>query len=139
MPRLVANHSVVVKRDDPDGKKDKNGNVRQVSVRPRVGEPFDFTDAEAKDVRAHVDYGLREPINETGDQSQAIRDEIEGEAKQAADEAARTRTAGNDAANTARTAAATRSGRKPSKDPEIERNTLLGDAKAAENEDDDEL
>lgn len=136
MPKLVPTHTVMLKRDHPQGHKDDKGNVRQVSVQPRIGEPFDFTDEEVEHVNAHRDTGLRPPVNEGGDnQSQALRDQANEAAQKAADLAAKTGTAQNDAAVTARAAAVAKQGKKPARDPEISRQSLLGQAQEEEDED----
>lgn len=126
MPTLVPTHTVILKRDHPKGEKDKDGNVRQVSVSPKIGEPFDFSDEEADHVLSHRDTGLRQPVNESkGDQSAALRDDVESEAKAGADRASQNNSAPNDAAVTARSGALLRgSAKKTARDPEVLRENV---------------
>lgn len=52
MPVKVPHHQVVVQR---------NG----VNVQVPIGKPFDFTDAEVKEIRSYNLHALRSPVNES--------------------------------------------------------------------------
>jgi hypothetical protein len=56
MPRLIPMVSVGVSR---------KAGTRNQTVYPAIGEMFDFTDEEVKQIRAEYPEGLRRPINET--------------------------------------------------------------------------
>jgi hypothetical protein len=57
MPQFIPTVSVGVSR--------KEG-TRNRTIFPKIGEMFDFTDEEIKQIRASNPEGLRDPINETG-------------------------------------------------------------------------
>jgi hypothetical protein len=103
MPTLIATHSVFISRPRKDGRKDPAGNPVHERVKVPIGEPFDFTDEEAEDIRRSSPGGLREPVNEgSGTKEEQEAEEAVQKAREAA---AQNRGAPGDAANVARTGA----------------------------------
>lgn len=110
MPTQVPTQAVHVARPHPSGRKDKEGNPIHETIRPKIGEPFDFTDDEIKDINAASLTALRDPINEGGQEGgESEEDKAEREAVEAA---APHRAAPADAARVARTGAVGRGARK---------------------------
>lgn len=112
MPTLVPAESIVVSR--PTDRKDKEGNPVHQALRVQPGQPFDFTDAEAEDIRRMHPLNpdiLREPTNETAQEG------VEGEVSAAATMARTTATAEADAASVARTGARGRGARRQPANP----------------------
>ncbi len=71
MPKLIPMISVVVHRDG-----------KPVRLNPADKRPFDFTDAEVKDIVAIDPDALRKPINEGGESSPAgTQEPAKGKAK----------------------------------------------------------
>lgn len=102
MPSLIPTHAVFLRRPRQDGRKDAAGNPVHESIKPKIGEPFDFTDEEAEQIRRANPGGLREPVNEGGTREDREAEEAVQKAREAA---AQNRGAPGDAANVARTGA----------------------------------
>jgi hypothetical protein len=111
MPTLVPTHTVILSRPHKDGRKDKDGNPVHQRVSPKIGEPFEFTDDEAKDVRTAHPTGVREPVNEGGTETKEDAD-VEQAVREAHEAAAQNRSARADAATTARAGALGKGARK---------------------------
>lgn len=105
MPSMVPTQSIHVARPNPKGHKDKEGNVIHDHVRPKIGEPFDFTDEELDDINRASPGAVREPINE-GSEGGTARESAEDQAaREAVERSFQNRGAPADAARVARTAA----------------------------------
>lgn len=111
MPRMVPVQAVHVGRPHPQGRKNRHGDVIHQSVRPQIGEPFDFTDEELEDIRRSNPAAIREPINE-GQPATAVTAEVDLAGETAAEQARAGRAAPDDARRVARTAATGRGARK---------------------------
>lgn len=131
MPTLVPTHTVHLSRPRKDGRKDKEGNPIHERISPKIGEPFDFTDDEAEDVRTAHPTGIRDPVNEGAEPKE--EEDIEKAVREAHEAAAQNRGAPGDAGNTARTGALGRGARKQ---PD---NSGAAETKQAGLQDEDEL
>jgi hypothetical protein len=70
MPKMIPNVSIGVSR--------KVGS-RNMTIFPAIGEMFDFTDEEIKQVKAEYPNGLRRPINEMETASTEEPEEVTSE------------------------------------------------------------
>ena len=70
MPSLIPTISVGVSREI---------NGRNQTIFPPIGEMFEFTAEEVKQIRAAAPEGLRRPINETGSTKPAPKEEVTSE------------------------------------------------------------
>ena len=82
MPKMIPNVSIGVSR--------KRGS-RNVTIFPAIGEMFDFTEEEIKQVKAEHPNGLRRPINETTEEPAEVTSEEEGAEEEGAEEKKRLR------------------------------------------------
>lgn len=110
MPKLVPTHTVILSRPHKNGRKNKEGEPIHERIVPKIGEPFDFTDEEANDIRNGHPTGIREPVNEGGETKEDA--DIEQAVREAHEAAAQNRSAAGDAATTARSGAIGKGARK---------------------------
>lgn len=110
MPTLVPTHTVILSREHPNKRKDKEGNPIMQRVVPKLHEPFDFTDEEAEDIRNAHPLGIREPVNEGGEFKEDK--DVDEAVRQAHEQATQGRGSVVDAVNTARAGAQGKGARK---------------------------
>jgi hypothetical protein len=77
MPSLIPTISVGVSREI---------NGRNQTIFPPIGEMFEFTAEEVKQIRAAAPEGLRRPINETGSTKPAPKEEVTSEEEETSEE-----------------------------------------------------
>jgi hypothetical protein len=77
MPSLIPTISVGVSREI---------NGRNQTIFPPIGEMFEFTAEEVKQIRAAAPEGLRRPINETSASKPAPKEEVTSEEEETSEE-----------------------------------------------------
>lgn len=128
MPKMIPVNAVHVGRPNPAGRKNKEGEVIHDTIRPKIGEPFDFTDEELADINAATPGAVREPVNEGGEPNSAQESAADLAEREAVERSFQNRSAPGDAARVARAGAVGKGKRnQPS-------NTDRGEAEDAEDE-----